>query len=204
MSQRRDADALRTAYHEAGHAVVSWYTGFGVDHVTVTPGDGWAGRSIWDADYAVSFDERRIMGVWFFPHPEQGLLVEDPVDSAIYRQPTGAEREIARVDDLLTLTLDRGNVERLLMAATAGEAAQLIATATTLDADALEVSHERGDRYVFALADPSASWDEWTDHTKTFLRDATVWRGVEAIAAALLKRRTLTGDDVTEILRTIE
>lgn len=160
-----------TAYHEAGHAVMAWHF------------------------HQYLEDE----GVWIDPHqPGVGLTATPgtiyPWESAVMRSIGGAVWDAFRK-----------RVERACMITLAGPLAEVRAAGHWMEN--LTVLGGGDFDQLQTLLDAGA-WDEDRDLLTGFMQTSAasllehpdIWAGVESLAAALLERHQLTGDEAMQLL----
>ncbi len=172
------------AFHESGHAVLQVILGVPLRYVTIVPEDGSLGHTL-----AKGLTPSATQ--WL----ELGPSVWTPTPPSI-----------------------RDRVERRIMSTLAGEIAQERATGTT-EGSRFSTDHPvhgtviiDGDWHVAVETAAAISVDnsevdgylEWLHaRTRTFVNHREVWASVEAVAAALLSKKTLSSRRVRDITREV-
>jgi hypothetical protein len=166
------------AYHEAGHAVVCHVLGGTVEEVSIVPGPARSGRRGQSAGHVVTRQNHTCANAVL-------LSLAGPAAGARLLRGTPAEA------DYLGDSWDREDVAQLLKNKTAG--------CVRVDEDR---RRPRTDRFLF--------WGDTTARryvhflrslVEDLLADERVWAAVEALAQALLDRKTLDGPEAARVIK---
>lgn len=165
-----------TAYHEAGHAVADVVLGIDVDHVTIVPQEDTSGHeTVIHPD-----DIKEGWGVSDYDDPRVRLHVENFL-IGLLAGPYAGRKFYPKARLQATETLSDG---RKVLAAGSDHSyvVRIIADIFGDDNDQVRWTYER---YVTARARALVE---------------THWRSIELVANALLKRKTLSGDEVKRVM----
>lgn len=162
------------AYHEAGHAVISWMEGTGLGHVTIKPAEDSRGRFTGEGLDCSSDEEDDGPVIRDYTRDPDEVLAEDE-----WRKKWTRVTMAGSVAEHLLLGLQRGPIN----------------------------GRKKGDgasiRQNFAASystQTNLAWVRWLYLT---VRDdlRRKWLVVEALAEELLKRETLSGDEMRKIIK---
>ncbi len=190
-----------TAHHEAGHAIVGWLCDHVVGEVTIRPNSDKGSLGSADLQHEGSND--------LF---EFGMIVPNPNDPEDWVVRTGErtarpltenERHWDELKDRLSCV---SQDEKEVMGSVAGMVAE-----QKFSPETFEPRTDGGDREssrwsLFHLSNETGKpvdevWDEMAARVGELLDDPLVRRVVRALAAALLKEETLSGEAVTQVIR---
>jgi hypothetical protein len=166
------------AYHEAGHAVVSWSLGIPIREVKVEFNGGYCSHALivppsLDPEFMSSSD-------WTKVKKRALILLGGEV----------AERVAGEIAEL------EGNVEM----------AELFRDAYSISFDSLESGADRDEfreviKLVFGQIGPESI--EWATKVKVETEDIVIkqWRKISSLAEALIVKRVLSGEEATQVIQ---
>lgn len=180
-----------TAYHEAGHTVMAWYCAFKVMDVSINPKGNTLGHM--NAQPC----ERHPFGLTFWSDASSEIVIE--IQDNQDRRLTEGERRYIELIDPLEIE------QKHILYSASGEIAQKKYEPDTFLPDHSLSDWESVYEDLYYLAsqkgvDVSEIRNELYKLAQDILHDEHIWKGVEALANALINKQDITGDEAIRII----
>lgn len=192
-----------TAHHEAGHAIIGWLCDHVVGEVTIRPDReaGYLGLAHLHEEGCNDLFKPFTMT----PHPNDPEVWLVHTSARTARPLTEDERHWLELHDRLFM----GNQnERQLIPLVAGMVAEQKFSPGTFDPRSGDADYEIAGECLWRLSDESGTpvdelWAQMAARVGELLDDPLVGRVVTRLARALLRKETMSGEDVTRVIRRV-